>query len=127
MPHFATSTPAAAAAEREQDALGQRLPGETQAAGAERRAYRHLALARRRFGEQQVRHVDARDEQHEGDRAEKSQKAVTHRRLELVAQAATRARRDCGWPRGYCLLELRADPIHLRARALERHAGFSRA
>ncbi len=111
---------AGAAAQREQDALGQRLSGETQAAGAERRAYRHLALARRRFGEQQVRHVDARDEQHEGDRAEKSQKAVTHRRLKLVAQGRhVRAVVTVGL--GILLLKLRADPIHLGPRPLERH------
>ena len=123
MPHFATSTPARAAAEREQHALGQRLPGEAQAAGAERRAYRHLALARRRFGEQQVGHVDARDEQHEGDRAEKGQEAVTHRRLELVAQRR-HVRAVVAVGLGILLLKLRADPIHLRARAFERHAGL---
>ena len=42
------------------------------AAGAERGAHRHLALAGERPGEQQVGDVGARDEQHETDRARKS-------------------------------------------------------
>ena len=115
--------PARAAAEREEHALGQRLSGETQAAGAERRAYRHLALARRRFGEQQVGHVDARDEEHEGDGAEKGQEAVTHRRLQLVAQGR-HVRAVVAVGLGILLLKLRADPIHLRPCAFERHAGL---
>ena len=59
-----------AADQREHQALGQELAQEAGAAGADRGAQRHLALARRGAGEQQARDVGAGDQQHEGDRAE---------------------------------------------------------
>ena len=58
-----------AAGEREHDPLGQELPQQPPAPGAERRADRELALPRLGAGEHQVRQVGARDEQHEPHRA----------------------------------------------------------
>ena len=49
----------------EDGALGQQLPYDTAPAGSERGAQRDLARARRGAGEQQVRDVGARDEQHD--------------------------------------------------------------
>ena len=69
-PAAAHSTPTTAPAKREQDALGQQLLDETAAAGADRRAQGHFALAHGRTREQEVRDVDARDEQQQADRAE---------------------------------------------------------
>ncbi len=57
--------PAIAASPDKHQALGEHLPHETRTAAAERGANRQLALARRRTHEQQVRHVRARDQQHE--------------------------------------------------------------
>ncbi len=62
--------PGQAAAGRQHEALGRELPQEPRAAGAERAAHRHLALARGRAREEQVRDVRARDQQHEADRHE---------------------------------------------------------
>ena len=47
----------------EQDALGHQLFDETAAAGADRCPQGHFTLAHGRAREQEVRHVDARDEQ----------------------------------------------------------------
>ena len=55
----------AAGEEREQQALGEELAHQPAARGAEREAHRHLALARRRAREQQVRDVRAGDQQHQ--------------------------------------------------------------
>ena len=53
------------AEQAEQDALGEELPDQPRAAGAERRPHGDLARARLRARQQQVRHVDAGDQQHE--------------------------------------------------------------
>ncbi len=53
---------------RDRGGLDEPLPDEPAAARAERRAHRRLLLAREPLREQQVRHVGAGDEQHEGDR-----------------------------------------------------------
>ena len=64
------AVPSDAGGEREDQALGQQLPHQPPAARAERRADGHLALARRRPRQQQVRDVRARDQQQQPDRAE---------------------------------------------------------
>ena len=66
---LADDVPGETADARQQQAFGDHLPHEPRAAGAERRAHRHFALARRRAHEQQVRDVHARQQQHQpGDR-----------------------------------------------------------
>ena len=60
----ARATPAAPPIDDEQHALGQQLPDDAPAAGAERQADRHLAAPRRGLRQQQVRDVRARDQQH---------------------------------------------------------------
>ena len=55
--------------ERQHDPLGQELPQQPPASGAERRADRELALPRLGARQHQVRQVGAGDEQHEPDRA----------------------------------------------------------
>ena len=66
----ATTRPAARAEPGQQQALDDELPGDAAAAGAERDADRHLAPPADRLRAEQVRQVDAGDEQHEPDRAE---------------------------------------------------------
>ena len=65
--------PRDSAGHAEHDALGQELLHEPPASGAERRPHGHLARAAVRPREQEVGDVDARDEQHERDRAEQDQ------------------------------------------------------
>ena len=66
------------AREREQGALGEQLLHESKAARAERRANGELLLSRRVAGEHQVRHVRARNQQHQGDDAEQDEQAGSH-------------------------------------------------
>ena len=73
-----------AADEREHDALGQHLPHEPLAAGAERGAHGQLALASRRARQQQVGQVGAREQQHAQARAAERQQH------EAVARATSR-------------------------------------
>ncbi len=55
--------------QRNQHALGEQLPDDAAASGAERGANRDLALTHRRARQQQVGDVGARDQQHQADRA----------------------------------------------------------
>ena len=57
----------------EQQALDQQLPHDAPARRAHRVAHRDLARPCRRARQQQVRHVGARDQQHEADRAHQGQ------------------------------------------------------
>ena len=54
--------------QRQHDALGQHLPNQAAAAGAERGADANLPLSRRRPHQQEICHVRARDEEHQHDR-----------------------------------------------------------
>ena len=65
----------------EHDAFGEQLPHQTLRRRAERRSHRHLAHARVAAHQQQVRHVDARDQQQEADRAHQQ----PHRGPQLAA------------------------------------------
>ena len=62
----------------EHQALREQLAHEARPRAAERRPHRQLALARGRAHEQQVRHVRARDEQHERDGAHERQDRGPH-------------------------------------------------
>ena len=62
--------------EREHRRFGEQLRDEPAAARADRRANRHLAGARSAAREQQVRDVDAGDQQHEQRRAERERQPV---------------------------------------------------
>ena len=107
----------AAADERERHALGEQLPQQARPARAHRDAHGQLALARHQAREEQVRHVDARDEQHEPRRAQQhEQRATGVADEDLVERADRRAmgmvpkRRQPG-----------AERFHLGPRLLERH------
>ena len=68
------------------------------AAGAERDAHGHLALARRAAREQQVGDVDAGDEQHERRRRRRAaSRASSDVADEMIAQRPARARRSSRW------------------------------
>ena len=62
--------PGEAAGGREHQAFGEHLAHQPAALGAKRGAHADLALARGASRQQQVGDVDARDEQHERDRAD---------------------------------------------------------
>ena len=70
----ARPTPRAPPSSDEQHALGEQLPDEPAAAGAERQADRDLAPARRGARQQQVGDVRARDQQHGADHAAEQQR-----------------------------------------------------
>ena len=84
----ANSSPNDAAGEREQRALGQQLPNEPAASGAERRAHGQLAVAAQQPRERQVRDVGAGDQQHEPGRAEQDQQHRPRVARQLVAHAS---------------------------------------
>jgi hypothetical protein len=64
----------------------QRLRDETTARGAERRSNRHLAASRDAAGEEHVREIRARHQQHEPDAAEQQQERGTGRADRLLVQ-----------------------------------------
>ncbi len=70
MPASATIIPTAPPISREQQALGQHLPGQPPPSGAKRRAHRELAAPLRAAGEQQIGDVHAGDREDERHRAE---------------------------------------------------------
>jgi len=69
-PKTATAMPTTPPQCGEEQALGEQLPDEPRSAGAERGPQGELAASLLAAGQQQVRHVHARDYQHQGDRAE---------------------------------------------------------
>ena len=75
-----------AAGQRQHHALGQQLPNDAAAAGADRRADRDLALAARGAHEQQVRDVGAGDQQHKADRAQQDEQRRPDVADDLVLQ-----------------------------------------
>ena len=66
---YAIATPSGARGQRDQHALGEQLPHDAAAAGAERRADGDFPLTHRRAREQQVGDVGAGNQQHQADRA----------------------------------------------------------
>ena len=111
-----------AAEHGQEDALGQELPQETPAAGAQRGAHRDLAVPRRHAGEEQVRHVDAGDEQDEADGAEQDEQRVPRVSDEGLVEG------DHGSAHALVRVRVLRQPIgdgrHLLARALDRDAGL---
>ena len=119
--------PEHAAHRRQHDALGQQLPHDAAAAGADRGADRDLALADGRAHQQQVGDVGARDQQDEGDRAQQHPQRrsdvadddLLHRRDAEAALAAQRVRKR--------LAELLRGLLQLRGGGGERDARFQAA
>jgi hypothetical protein len=84
------------AEQAEQGALGEELADQAGAARAERRPDGDLARARLRPRQQQVRHVDAGDQQHEADRAKQHEERlpdVAHHPLMQAARPPPSSRR----------------------------------
>ncbi len=109
------------AGERDHEALGQQLPHEAPAPGAERGAHGELGRPARRAHEQEARHVRARDEQHEADRAQEHPERPADVADDLPAQAQGLH----APPRvvlGIRLLELCAQRLQLRVQLRHRHA-----
>ena len=110
-----------AARDREHGALGEQLPNEAAAAGAERGTDRDLGLSRRRAGEHQVRHVGAGNQQHQADGAEQHEQ-----RRAGVADDVLAERRDREADVGIALGELRLQPSRdgrdVGRRAIRRYA-----
>ena len=66
--------PGGRAEHRQHDPLGDELPHDPSAAGANRDADGDLAAAGHRLGSDEIRQIHARDQQHEADRAEQHQR-----------------------------------------------------
>ena len=112
-----------AAEQAEQHAFGQRLTDEPCAPGAKRCPDRHLAPASCGAREQEIGHVDARDEKHEADRAQQQEQAALQRAGQLFAK-----RHDpCAVPPvgvGILPRQLLSDAIHVCAGLFDRHPRF---
>ena len=79
-----------AAADGEQQALGEQLSGNHAAAGADGDTDRHFPAARRGLGHREIRQVDARNQKNEADRAQEHQRLPAH-----VAVDTRRFQRQC--------------------------------
>ena len=116
----AEQQPGGAAGQREHHAFRQQLAHQAPAPGAEGGAHRDFARSRRRAREQQVRDVDARDQQHEADRAEQDPErpliGLRHR-----VQQRLHADRIAGDPRGKAAGDVLLDPIEVLLRLRDRH------
>ena len=89
---YVTATPSAPP--RPARAFGEQLAHEARAARAERRAHRDLAVAGGGAGEQQIRHVDAGDQQQQADRAEQARRPDRRSQLANVSPNDTNATRN---------------------------------
>ena len=123
MPIHASATPATAPRAVSSERLGQHLPDDAPAAGAERGAHRQLRLAQRRADQQQVRDVRAGDEEQEDHRAHQRQ----NRRagpLRPASCASARAARRSPSPcdNGKVVANLRRDRFDLFLRPRQRRA-----
>ena len=111
--------------QREHEALGEHLPGQPARPAPTADAN---AISRRRpaaLREQDVRDVDARDEQHEGRRRRAGAAANCRTGpLQPLFVAESPRRRDCGWSPGYCCCRVAADAVHVGACLLQRDAGL---
>ena len=93
-----------------------------QAARAERGAQRHLVLTRGRARQQQVRHVGARDEQHERHRAHERDERRPRVLDDVVLERHDADAHVGRLVFGVLLAELARDAVHLGLRLRERHA-----
>ena len=82
------------ATEREQEALGEQLLHQPRATRAERQANADLLTATRRAGQEQVRDVRARDEQHDRNECEHAPRDDRHHLPRLFLDAARRERTE---------------------------------
>ena len=117
-----------AAKHREKEALGEQLPNESTAARAERRPQREFATPLNAPREQEVRHIDARDDEDEHHRRENGKqrrldaRASTHRAWRVLRNASSGrrspdvARRAPRAPRPRC----RPSPARWRRRRASR-------
>ena len=67
-----------AASDRQQNAFGEQLANQAAAAGAQGGANRKFSRASRGARQQEIRDIDARDQQHESDRAEQQHQERLH-------------------------------------------------
>ncbi len=113
--------PRAAAHEREQHALRQKLTHHAPARSAERRPQRDLFAPRRRAREQEVGDVGAGDQKHEADRAQEREEDGPKLPDELLLQ---RHDADAGARVRLRVVrrDARGDRLHLRARRLKARA-----
>ncbi len=118
----ADDDPQHAAAEREDDILGEELPDQPPPAGAERRAHDHFPLAGHTASESQVGEVGAADQEHEAGGRHQHQQARAHigpderARVVLHDHAPTLVRcREV-------LCDAGANHVHAGLRLSDRHA-----
>ena len=85
-PASARRTPSAPPARREQERLDEELADQPPARRAERAPNGELPVPRRRLRQEQVRHVRARDQEQEPDRAQQDQQRRARRARERVLE-----------------------------------------
>ena len=115
-----------AAGDGQQSALDHELPHQPRAAGAERGAQREVALAPCNAREQQARHVGARDQQDEADRAHQHAERRPDPAGQLVAERHERHRGGRILGRQLAA-QLGLDRVDVGARGLERRARLQAA
>ena len=108
---------------REHASFGDELTQQPRPPGAERRSNGDFTLPRLRSRDEEVRHVGARDEEHEGDRRHQSEERGAQQSEQLHVERAhvDRALRIRG---RVGLLQAARDRIELGLRARKRDAGF---
>ena len=95
--------------DREQQRFGEELPHEPAAARTDREPHGHFSLARPRPGEQQSRHVHARDEQHTRCGSEQHEHRAPERRIDARVADRQRHRAPSGIARAVGVGEPRTD------------------
>ena len=99
---YATTRPAAALGERQQQTFGHQLADDAPAARAECEPDRHFALAAQRADEHQIRYVDADDQQDGGDGDEQQKNRTPDQRIGALVVSGTAVALNCppGAPSG---------------------------
>ena len=111
-----------AAEEREHEHLRQMLPDDLSAARANRDADGHFAPPQRRARREQVRHVDARDEEHADRGAEHRVQQAVHFRAQVLLDERLHVCADALVRLWKLLSETGRDRVDLNARLREGHA-----
>ena len=108
----------------EHETLRQKLAEDLPARGSERTANRNLPIASRTFGQQQIGDIDAGDEQHKANRAEKKPEVVNA----VGRQKVILQRLDGGAPTpigsGICGGNMARHRVHIGLRLLQRNPGL---
>ena len=119
-----------AAGQRQHQALGQELPGQSGRTGPERRARHDFAAADAHPREQQVRHAGAGRGEDQADGGEQHPERLPHRRNDDVAERedmdVDSDIRGCG-PGAILGFDLRGDDPQLRPGRLQRYAAAQAA